>query len=106
MTQAVAAGTLVGGTPLQVRVEVDVPPWLQHPDPLGCLARQDLFFPPDYTQHYRDRIEAAKALCADCPVRDLCLAWAVPQADLEGIWAATTPPDRRRLRRAAREAAA
>lgn len=106
MTQAVAAGTLVGTSPTNpTAADIDRPPWLRTPEPLACLAREDLFFPPDYTATFRGRIEEAKALCAACPVRALCLEWAVPQADLDGIWAATTPPDRRRLRKRAKEAA-
>ena len=99
MTQAVATGVLVGSIPTNLTVEIDRPPWLECAEPLACLGNADLFFPPDYTATFKDRIEAARVLCDDCPVKDLCLDWAVAQPDLDGIWASTTPPDRRRLRK-------
>lgn len=47
-----------------------------------------------------------KAVCRRCLVRGECLAWALDQPDtLQGIWAATTRQERRRLRNTNREAA-
>lgn len=44
----------------------------------------------------------AKAVCAHCPVVDLCLeaAIAVDPADDYGVWGGSTPPERVRMRRA------
>lgn len=40
----------------------------------------------------------AKAVCARCPVRAECLAWAVADPDLAGVWGGTSARERRRLR--------
>lgn len=58
----------------------------------------ELFFP-----HPGDtvRAEAAKAICARCPVWDECLTWATEQHE-EGVWGGTTE-DERRPRRSRRK---
>lgn len=38
----------------------------------------------------------AKAICADCPVREACLEYGIDEA--EGIWGGTTHEERRRIR--------
>lgn len=45
--------------------------------------------------------DAARALaaCARCPVRDICLASALADPSVDGIWGGTTARQRRRLRR-------
>lgn len=100
MTDVLVVGTLVrpGASP-STNITVSAPPWLQREGQnLQCLARYELFFPMGYGLLYKPEIEAAKAICAVCPVRELCLAWAVPQPNLDGIWGAMTPPERRRVR--------
>jgi WhiB family transcriptional regulator, redox-sensing transcriptional regulator len=44
----------------------------------------------------------AKAICATCPVLDLCLAYAIDHTELEGIWGGTTHRQRMTRRTAAR----
>ena len=44
-------------------------------------------------------VEPAKALCAACAVREPCLAYAVADSELVGIWAGTTGSERRLMRR-------
>ena len=44
-------------------------------------------------------IAQAKAICAACPVREDCLAFAVELNQTDGIWGGRTPAERRRLRR-------
>lgn len=46
-------------------------------------------------------IEAAVAICATCPVEDVCLAAALEDPELQGVWGGTSAPERRRLRKAA-----
>jgi WhiB family transcriptional regulator, redox-sensing transcriptional regulator len=41
----------------------------------------------------------ARAICARCPVRGPCLEWALTENETIGLWAGTTPRQRRRLRR-------
>lgn len=43
--------------------------------------------------------DTAKALCAGCPVWMECLAWALPQTDLHGIWGGTSAIQRTNARR-------
>lgn len=54
----------------------------------------ELFFPINETSPSRDQIEEARAVCAPCPVKAQCLAFAL-EARHEGIWAGTTTEERR-----------
>lgn len=60
----------------------------------------DIFFPPGEAD-----AGPAKAVCAQCPVRDACLEWALVTRQEEGIWGGMTDSERRRLRRRRRDAA-
>jgi len=44
-------------------------------------------------------IDACKAVCARCAVRDACLDHAVENWIDEGVWGGTSPRERRRIRR-------
>lgn len=44
------------------------------------------------------RVDLAKDICSLCPVKKTCLAWAVPQVHLYGVWGGTTEGERRELR--------
>ncbi len=39
-----------------------------------------------------------KAVCAGCPVREPCLAFAMADSDLEGVWGGTSTRERRAMR--------
>lgn len=59
-----------------------------------------LWFPDESMM--RPAIAEAKILCGGCPVRNACLEYALAmdsRNDQFGIWAATTPEQRRRMRR-------
>ena len=58
---------------------------------------QVLFFPP--VEITRDHVDRVRPICQACPVFTSCHAWAL-EHETEGIWAATSPKDRIRLRRA------
>ena len=58
----------------------------------------DLFFPPD-TGDSHVVVAAAKAICAECGVREACLAYAMKNHEPSGVWGGTSAPDRRRLAR-------
>lgn len=63
-----------------------------HPNP-------ELWFP-----QFEDRKtcnEEAKQICRSCPVRDQCLAFAMNNPNISGIWGATTTRERAKVRRAA-----
>src|SRR5689334_16635560 len=80
-------------TPLRVGAEpdahVDRPRW-QH----NARCRTSAI---DFFATAPDAIAAAKAVCADCPVRADCLAYAIAN-EACGIWGGTSASERRRLR--------
>jgi WhiB family redox-sensing transcriptional regulator len=43
---------------------------------------------------------AARAVCARCPVLEMCLQHALDVPALEGVWGGTTTDQRRRMRTA------
>ena len=47
-----------------------------------------------------DRTDEAKAVCAECPVSEECLAFALATREKFGIWGGMSERERRRLRRA------
>ena len=49
--------------------------------------------------------EVARKVCAGCPVMEECRSFAVPIAELKGIWAGTSSADRKRLRTIGRDGA-
>jgi WhiB family redox-sensing transcriptional regulator len=82
------------------------------PDSLAeGICRQvdpDLFFPignqagrPSAEQQLR--WAQAKAICRRCPVVDDCLTWALDTGDDVAVLGATTPAERRAMRRKASE---
>lgn len=101
--EAVTLGALAKpGATQSLEVNVNAPPWLAALPPGGALpcwsVSPELFFPFRYNLQCKDQIDAAKAVCEGCPVRDLCLDWALAVPDIEGIWAGTIPLERRRIR--------
>lgn len=61
------------------------------------LHDPELFFPSR-----GDSGEAAKAICATCPVKEPCLEFALATNERHGIWGGMSERQRRRLRRARR----
>ncbi len=61
----------------------------------------DIFFPDR-----GDSLAPAKAVCAECIVRDECLEYALANGERFGVWGGTSERERRRIRRARRTAAA
>ncbi|MGH3423593.1 MAG: WhiB family transcriptional regulator [Nocardioidaceae bacterium] len=60
----------------------------------------ELFHPEGSAGPALLQIDAAKAVCAQCPVKAECLDWAVRAGEAYGVWGGTTPEERRLLRRA------
>lgn len=58
------------------------------------------FFPDTYAPH-NPEVAAAEAMCRSCPLVRACFIWALanPSLTADGIWGATTPSQRRELRR-------
>jgi len=49
--------------------------------------------------------EEAKAVCAECPVREPCLDYALAHRERDGIWGGATERERRRMIRQRRRSA-
>ena len=69
-------------------------------------ADTELFFPIGKTGLAMDEIQRAKAVCASCPVRKDCLAFALDTNQEYGIWGGYDEDERRPLRRQWRRARA
>ncbi len=59
----------------------------------------DLFFPIGTTGPAIEQIEAAKAVCETCDVKDMCLDFALTTNQDSGIWGGTSEEERRKIRR-------
>lgn len=74
-------------------------PWTEH---AACASLPpDLFFPSRGHE-----TSTAKAVCAECPVCEECLDYALRRGEKHGIWGGTSEADRRKLRRDRRVGAA
>ena len=62
----------------------------------------DVFYPVSEAEE--DAAEA-KAVCAQCPVRESCLEHALANREREGVWGGTTERERRRILRQRRKSA-
>lgn len=62
----------------------------------------ELFFPVGTTGPAAAQIDAAKAVCVQCVVRDECLEWALATGQDAGVWGGTSEEERRSIRRARR----
>jgi WhiB family redox-sensing transcriptional regulator len=60
-------------------------------------AAPELFFPIGTTGAAIEEIEAAKRVCATCPVQSQCLEFALFSRQEFGIWGGTTEDERRAL---------
>lgn len=52
-----------------------------------------------------DDAEAAKAICALCPVQEACLEYAIAAREKDGVWGGLTARERRRVIRRRRRTA-
>jgi WhiB family transcriptional regulator, redox-sensing transcriptional regulator len=75
----------------------------QHPAdlfdvPAACHTADDpdVFFLPAGAS--ATDVEAAKKICRSCQLVQQCAEWAIPRADLVGIWGATTAAERQAAR--------
>ncbi len=60
----------------------------------------DVFYPAS-----DEEAEPAKAICAQCPVRQACLEHALATRERDGIWGGATERERRRIIRQRRKSA-
>jgi WhiB family transcriptional regulator, redox-sensing transcriptional regulator len=66
----------------------------------------ELFFPVGSVGPALAHIAEAKQVCAQCPVREACLNFALSTGQNYGIWGGLTEDERRTLRRRRQRAAA
>jgi len=59
----------------------------------------DLFFPVGTTGQAIDQIDAAKAVCRECPALEPCLDFALATNQEAGVWGGTSEEERRKLRK-------
>jgi WhiB family redox-sensing transcriptional regulator len=71
--------------------------WPKLPRALCADESTDLFF-IEPGSGSRDPYKEAKALCAKCPERVACLAFAMDTNEKNGLWGGKTPEERRELR--------
>lgn len=57
---------------------------------------QEMFFPEDK----KDVSKEARQMCAECPVKEECLAFAIRTGEKHGLWGGLSPKKRRPLRKA------
>jgi hypothetical protein len=52
------------------------------------------------TKAYKDEVEQLRAICAECPAQKACLEYAMSTYETlhNGIWAGTTPDQRREIK--------
>jgi WhiB family transcriptional regulator, redox-sensing transcriptional regulator len=64
-------------------------------------ADPDLFFGPEleFVMARRKRVAEAKAICAGCPERLACLAWALDTREAYGVWGGADEDERRAMLR-------
>ena len=60
----------------------------------ACQGRTAEMFPTDTRGQ-----KAAAAICARCPCRAPCLAWALDNREVHGTWGGVSEHERRRIRR-------
>jgi WhiB family transcriptional regulator, redox-sensing transcriptional regulator len=65
-------------------------------DPRAACRREnpEMFYPDRFDDEQAD---AAKAVCRRCPLISTCLAYALRYEPDHGVWAATTPAERRAI---------
>lgn len=67
----------------------------------ACLGLEPLIFFPET----EEEAESAKVVCAECPVQEACLEYALVRREKEGVWGGCTERERRRIIRQRRRSA-
>jgi WhiB family transcriptional regulator, redox-sensing transcriptional regulator len=62
----------------------------------ACRGRDpEMFFPSGDSDLARQQLQEAKAVCAGCAVRSVCLEWAVLAGVEHGVWGGCSEDERR-----------
>jgi len=71
-----------------------------------CVGEDpELFFPVGTSAPAVEQTRRAKSVCRECPVIEVCLAWALDTCQDAGVWGGLDEEERRVIRRARRRAA-
>jgi len=74
-------------------------------DKSACLTVDpELYFPDCNTGPALDQIDKAKQVCAQCPVVENCLQYAIESNQDSGVWGGLSEDERRALKRRAARA--
>ena len=77
------------------RLPKDPPPPDTWQDKAACYGIDpEIFFPAS-----EEDASLALSYCTACPIRDICLAWALRNRERYGVWGGLTEQQRRRLQR-------
>ncbi len=64
-----------------------------------CRLHPEVDWFDDFGKPTDDNIVAAKEVCAECPVQEECLDFALRNREAYNIWGGLTPRERRKLSR-------
>jgi WhiB family redox-sensing transcriptional regulator len=87
--------TVIMGQDLSFMDGIHAEAWMRDASCAQIGCDDDLWFQPGPNP-------VADRVCAECPIRAECLAYAVAIPSLEGVWAGTSFKQRQRLRRQTR----
>lgn len=77
-----------------------IPSWYPWRERAACRDLDtDLFFPVGEGPEAQAQADAAKQVCASCPVREECLSFALATRQEAGVFGGMTEEERRRHRR-------
>lgn len=65
----------------------------------ACMSAPDIYFTDMEDRNSVSLRAYAKKQCADCPVKNLCLEYALVANETHGVWGGTTAKERKDLRR-------
>lgn len=85
----------LGGTVREIIRLSNIDPDHEWQDDANCLGvGLNLFFPERGVS-----TSEAKEVCRDCPVRNVCLEYAIVNSEKFGVWGGLSERERRRIRR-------
>jgi WhiB family redox-sensing transcriptional regulator len=64
-----------------------------------CENAPDMFFIDHSDKLIREKIRTTRTLCGGCPLKNLCLEYALEANEQDGIWGGLTRPERNSLQR-------
>lgn len=75
---------------------------IRNNDGVECAQFPDIFFPVDWELGTQSNNLLAKQICERCPVKMLCLEYAMLAEDEAGTWGGYTALERKQMRQLAR----